>query len=64
MQNSVYAFQGEYVAPEKIENIYVRSSLVSQSFVFGESLKTCLIAIVVPDQEVRYSLFTPWEGLR
>ncbi|CAB3408257.1 unnamed protein product [Caenorhabditis bovis] len=44
--------QGEYVAPEKIENIYVRSKYVAQSFVYGESLKTCLIAVVVPDAEV------------
>lgn len=43
--------QGEYVAPEKIENIYVRSRFVAQSFVYGESLKTCLIAVVVPDPE-------------
>ncbi|CAD6186308.1 unnamed protein product [Caenorhabditis auriculariae] len=44
--------QGEYVAPEKIESIYVRSRFVAQSFVYGESLKTCLIAVVVPDSEV------------
>uniref|UniRef100_A0A7E4VBD5 Long-chain-fatty-acid--CoA ligase n=1 Tax=Panagrellus redivivus TaxID=6233 RepID=A0A7E4VBD5_PANRE len=44
--------QGEYVAPERIENIYSRSKYVAQSFVYGESLKTCLIAIVVPDPEV------------
>lgn len=44
--------QGEYVAPEKIENVYVRSKFVAQSFVYGESLKTCLIGVVVPDPEV------------
>jgi long-chain acyl-CoA synthetase len=44
--------QGEYVAPERIENIYLRSKFVAQSFVHGESLKTCLIAIIVPDPEV------------
>lgn len=44
--------QGEYVAPEKIENVYSRSKFVSQSFVHGESLKTCLVGVVVPDPEV------------
>lgn len=43
--------QGEYIAPEKIENIYIRGQYVSQIFVHGESLKSCLIAIVVPDME-------------
>jgi acyl-CoA synthetase (AMP-forming)/AMP-acid ligase II len=31
--------QGEYIAPEKIENIYIRSRPVSQVFVHGESLQ-------------------------
>jgi len=44
--------QGEYVAPEKIENIYARSKYVCQSFVHGDSLKTSLVAIIVPDSEV------------
>ncbi|VDM24223.1 unnamed protein product [Toxocara canis] len=44
--------QGEYVAPEKIEGIYARSKFVAQSFVHGESLKTCLVGVVVPDAEV------------
>lgn len=38
--------------PEKIENIYVRSQYVQQVFVHGESLKSCIIAIVVPDVDV------------
>ncbi|OXB61997.1 hypothetical protein ASZ78_006704, partial [Callipepla squamata] len=43
--------QGEYIAPEKIENIYIRSVAVAQVFVHGESLRSCLIGIVVPDAE-------------
>jgi hypothetical protein len=31
--------QGEYIVPEKIENIYIRSQYVQQVFVCGESLK-------------------------
>ncbi|XP_037753553.1 long-chain-fatty-acid--CoA ligase 1 isoform X1 [Chelonia mydas] len=43
--------QGEYIAPEKIENVYTRSEPVAQVFVYGESLQAFLIAIVVPDVE-------------
>ncbi|KAL7858525.1 hypothetical protein AOLI_G00186270 [Acnodon oligacanthus] len=43
--------QGEYIAPEKIENIYIRSEAVAQAFVHGESLKACLVAIIVPDPD-------------
>ncbi|XP_014251042.1 long-chain-fatty-acid--CoA ligase 5 isoform X2 [Cimex lectularius] len=44
--------QGEYIVPEKIENIYIRSQYVYQVFVHGESLKSCVIAIVVPNVDV------------
>lgn len=44
--------QGEYIAPEKIENIYVRSTLVAQMFVHGESLKSSLVGVCVPDPDV------------
>ncbi|OMJ12292.1 Long chain acyl-CoA synthetase 7, peroxisomal [Smittium culicis] len=48
--------QGEYVAPEKIENILSKHQLVMQSFVHGDSLNDKLVAVIVPDPET----FVPW----
>jgi long-chain acyl-CoA synthetase len=43
--------QGEYVAAEKIENVLMQSEMIAQAFVYGDSLKSELVAIVVPDAE-------------
>ncbi|XP_065883666.1 long-chain-fatty-acid--CoA ligase 1-like [Dysidea avara] len=48
--------QGEYVSPEKAEAVYLRSSLVEQAFVDGDSTKTYVVGIIVPDQE----MLIPW----
>ncbi|OMH79216.1 Long chain acyl-CoA synthetase 7, peroxisomal [Zancudomyces culisetae] len=48
--------QGEYVAPEKIENILSKHRLVAQSFVHGYSTKNCVVGVLVPDEEA----FVPW----
>ena len=42
--------QGEYLAPEKLENAYIQSPLVTQIMVYGDSYKNCAVAIVVPDE--------------
>lgn len=39
--------QGEYIAPEKLENAYINTHHeMGDIFVYGDSLKSCLIAIV------------------
>ncbi|XP_077999340.1 long-chain-fatty-acid--CoA ligase 1-like [Glandiceps talaboti] len=43
--------QGEYLAPEKIEAIYVRSPCILQVFVYGDSFKNFAVGIIVPDAE-------------
>ena len=48
--------QGEYVAAEKLEGVYVRSKYVGQIWVYGDSLRSWLVAIVVPDRET----IIPW----
>jgi len=47
---------GEYIAPEKLENIFVQSKWVAQNWVYGDSLKSRLVGVVVPDFEV----LQPW----
>jgi len=42
---------GEYIAPEKIENVYVQAFSVAQAFVYGTSTERFLVAIVVPSDE-------------
>jgi long-subunit acyl-CoA synthetase (AMP-forming) len=43
--------QGEYVAPEKLENVYTKSEYIAQSFVHGDSLQSELVAVIVPEAE-------------
>lgn len=43
--------QGEYVAPEKLENIYIQSNYIAQAMVYGDSLKHCTVAILVIEPE-------------
>lgn len=43
--------QGEYIAPEKIEQFLIQSRYVSQMFIHGESLYSFLVAIIVPEKQ-------------
>jgi long-chain acyl-CoA synthetase len=40
--------QGEYIAPEKIENIFGLSPFIAQTLIYGDSLRSCVVAIIVP----------------
>ena len=42
--------QGEFVSPERLESLYVASSCyVSQMYIYGNSLQTNVVAVVVPE---------------
>lgn len=43
--------QGEYVAAEKIETVYGKSPMVGQVWVYGNSFKPFVVAVVVPSWE-------------
>ena len=43
--------QGEYIAPEKLENVYVQSPYAAQIFVHGESTESWLLAVVVGEMD-------------
>ena len=42
--------QGEYLAPEKIERVYEKCTSITQIFVYGDSLRSNVVAIIVADE--------------
>ncbi|TPP60537.1 Long-chain-fatty-acid--CoA ligase [Fasciola gigantica] len=50
--------QGEYVAPERVENIYLTSPLINCIYVEGKSLHAFTVGVVVPNWSVLRSRLT------
>jgi long-chain acyl-CoA synthetase len=48
--------QGEYVAPDKLEQVYKTAKGVADIFVYGDSLKSCLIGFVNVDKDIMPSI--------
>ena len=45
--------QGEYVAVEKLESVYKKNLISEQVWVYGNSFKSTLLAVVVPSPELK-----------
>ncbi|KAI9483387.1 MAG: hypothetical protein EXX96DRAFT_558021 [Benjaminiella poitrasii] len=56
LKNIFKLSQGEYIAPEKIEGVYQKHELVAQAYIYGDSLQSTLVGVVVPDKDA----FKPW----
>ena len=41
--------QGEYIAPEKLEQAYLKSKYIGQIFIHGEPTQNFIVAFIVPD---------------
>ena len=44
--------QGEYIAPEKLEGVYIQSSYVAQVWIYGDSLRDHIVGFFVIDPEI------------
>ncbi|KAL0861816.1 hypothetical protein Bca101_040934 [Brassica carinata] len=50
-KNLIKLSQGEYVALEHLESIYGQNPIVQDIWVYGDSFKSMLVAVIVPNQE-------------
>ena len=42
---------GQYITFDKLQNIFAKLSLIKQIFIYGDSLQSYLVAIVIPDKK-------------
>jgi len=56
VKNIMKLAQGEYIALEKVEDVYARIPITMQVFIHGNSLKSYLIGVIVPDP-VQFAAF-------
>ena len=58
-KNVLKLAQGEYISPERLENIYLSHlSFLAMAYVHGDSMQTFLVAIFA----VQPDMFAPWAG--
>lgn len=43
--------QGEFVAPERLETVYIESQYITNIFVYGNTVRSYVIAVVIPNTE-------------
>ena len=49
LKNIFKLSQGEYIAPERLENVYVQSEYIQQIWIHGDSFKDYPVAFIVVD---------------
>ncbi|KAJ2776044.1 medium-chain fatty acid-CoA ligase faa2 [Coemansia javaensis] len=54
--------QGEFIAPERIENVLTSHLVVNQAFVHGDPLRSSLVAIIVPNESM-FAVFLQSRGV-
>ncbi|CAA7267913.1 unnamed protein product [Cyclocybe aegerita] len=62
VKNIMKLAQGEYVALEKIENLYSSTPLIAQIFVHGDGLQSYIVAVIVPDPIQLAAIASPLLG--
>ncbi|XP_061366195.1 long chain acyl-CoA synthetase 1-like [Gastrolobium bilobum] len=51
-KNLIKLSQGEYIALEHLENVYGITPIIEDVWVYGNSFKSVLVAVVVPNEEI------------